>query len=50
MLKQVQHDIFNLHLDQRHSRYEGIAAHSGEYDGKVVEEESARIAKSVGLV
>lgn len=35
--------IFNLHLDQRPTRYEGVTAHSGEYDGAVVENEIARI-------
>lgn len=34
---------FNLHLDQRATRYEGVAAHSGEYDGEVVEREAERI-------
>ncbi len=33
----------NLHLDQRPSVYEGATAHSGEYDGAVVEREAARI-------
>lgn len=33
----------NLHLDQKAPRYEGVTAHSGEYDGKVVENEAARI-------
>ena len=34
---------FNLHLDQRATVYEGVTAHSGEYDGEVVEREAARI-------
>jgi len=33
----------NLHLDQKAPRYEGVAAHSGEYDGQVVENEARRI-------
>lgn len=37
--------IFNLHLDQKRPIYEGVTAHSGEYDGEVVEREAARIAK-----
>ena len=37
--------IFNLHLDQKRPIYEGVTAHSGEYDGEVVEREGARIAK-----
>lgn len=35
--------LFNLHLDQRAPRYEGVTAHSGEYDGEVVEREAERI-------
>lgn len=35
--------IFNLHIDQRATRYEGVTAHSGEYDGAVVEKEAERI-------
>lgn len=34
----------NLHLDQKQASYEGYGAHSGEYDGEVVERESKRIA------
>lgn len=34
---------FNLHLDQRAAIYRGVTAHSGEYDGEVVENEAARI-------
>ena len=35
--------IFNLHLDQKRPIYEGVTAHSGEYDGDVVEREGERI-------
>ena len=35
--------IYNLHLDQKRPIYEGVTAHSGEYDGEVVEREGARI-------
>ena len=35
--------IFNLHLDQKRPIYEGVPAHSGEYEGKVVEQEAERI-------
>jgi len=35
--------VFNLHLDQRASVYEGTKAHSGEKDGEVVEREGERI-------
>lgn len=35
--------IFNLHLDQKRPIYKGAPAHSGEYDGGVVEKEAERI-------
>lgn len=35
--------IFSLHLDQKKVSYEGVHAHSGEYDGKLVEKEGERI-------
>lgn len=35
--------IFNLHLDQKQPSYEGSHAHSGEYEGPVVETEADRI-------
>ena len=37
--------IFNLHLDQKKPSYKGTSAHSGEYDGEVVEKEAERIKK-----
>ena len=37
----------NLHLDQRAPIYAGVTAHSGEYDGAVVEAEMERIAQHV---
>lgn len=37
--------IFNLHLDQKQVSYKGHTAHSGEYDGKLVEQEGERIKK-----
>ena len=37
------HYIFNLHLDQKKPSYGKETAHSGEYEGKVVEEEGERI-------
>jgi hypothetical protein len=40
--------VFNLHLDQRATRYEGVTAHSGEYDGPVVEKERERIVGLAG--
>ncbi|OGE84588.1 MAG: hypothetical protein A3B23_02280 [Candidatus Colwellbacteria bacterium RIFCSPLOWO2_01_FULL_48_10] len=35
--------VFNLHLDQKKPVYEGQTAHSGEYDGSVIEEEAMRM-------
>lgn len=35
--------IINLHLDQKKPIYKGTTAHSGDYQGKVVEEEAERI-------
>ena len=34
---------FNIHLDQRPTRYEGQTAHAGEHDGPVVGEELSRL-------
>ena len=33
----------NLHLDQKKPIYKGATAHSGEYDGELVENEAERI-------
>jgi len=33
----------NIHLDQKQASYTGHTAHSGEYDGEVVEREGERI-------
>ncbi len=35
--------FFYLHLDQKRTSYKGHSAHSGEYDGPVVEEEAERL-------
>ena len=35
----------NLHLDMKKPSYEGTSAHSGEYEGEVVETEATRIKK-----
>jgi hypothetical protein len=40
---------FNLHLDQKKASYQGSHAHSGEYDGSIVEEEMIRLKKLLGL-
>jgi len=37
----------NLHLDQKHPSYERQTAHSGEYDGEIVEKEAERIRKII---
>lgn len=37
----------NLHLDQKRPSYQGVAAHSGEYQGEVVEREAARIRQII---
>ena len=39
--------IFNLHLDQKKPSYSGNRAHSGEHEGRVVEEEAERIKKII---
>ena len=42
-------EIFcSLHLDQRKTVYKGSTAHSGEYDGELVEEEANRIRTMFG--
>ncbi len=35
--------VFDLHLDQKRPIYEGVTAHSGEYEGGVVEREGERV-------
>lgn len=35
--------VVNLHLDQKKPVYEGVTAHSGEYEGEVIEQEAERI-------
>ena len=39
--------IFDLHLDQKKPSYKGSAAHSGEYDGELVEKEAERIKEII---
>ncbi len=41
--------IFDLHLDQKRPIYEGVTAHSGEYDGEVVEREAERVKNNMLL-
>lgn len=40
---EADHYVFNIHIDQKQASYEGTAAHAGEYDGPLVEQEAARI-------
>ncbi len=35
--------LFNLHLDQKKPSYKGSSAHSGEYEGELIEKEKERI-------
>ena len=47
-IKQEKDNVFfNLHLDQKKPSYQGTSAHSGEYDGKLIEQEKERIIKSL---
>ena len=39
--------IFNLHLDQKRPIYKGAPAHAGEYEGKIVENETERIKQAL---
>ncbi|MFA4872201.1 MAG: hypothetical protein WC610_04070 [Patescibacteria group bacterium] len=39
----IEGQYINLHLDQKKASYEGYTAHSGEYDGEIVEQEGERI-------
>lgn len=45
-IKQEKDNLFfNLHLDQKKPSYKGSPAHSGEYDGELIEKEKERIIK-----
>lgn len=35
--------IFNAHLDQKQASYQGVSAHSGEYDSPLVKQELERL-------
>ncbi len=37
----------NLHIDQKQASYEGSRAHSGEYEGPLVQEEVQRIQTEI---
>ncbi len=43
----IEKGCFNLHLDQKAPIYKGVTAHSGEYDGEVVEKEAIRIKQII---
>jgi hypothetical protein len=38
---------FNLHLDQKQPSYQGSSAHSGEYEGDLIEQEAERIKRTL---
>ncbi len=38
---------FHLHLDQKKASYRGSSAHSGEYNGDIVEKEKKRILEII---
>ena len=40
----------NLHVDQKEATHEGSHAHSGEYDGKLVEDEMAYITNYIAYL
>lgn len=39
--------IFSLHLDQKKPSYAGSTAHSGEYEGEIIQKEAERIKKNI---
>lgn len=39
--------LFNLHLDQKKPSYKGSSAHSGEYEGELIEREKERIMEGI---
>ena len=39
--------LFSLHLDQKKPSYKGSSAHSGEYEGKLIEKEKERIIEII---
>ena len=36
-----------LHLDEKKPSYEGYTAHSGQYEGKIIEQEKERLLNSI---
>ena len=45
--QEIKNLIFNLHLDQKRPIYKGAPAHSGEYEGEIVEKEAERIKQTL---
>jgi hypothetical protein len=43
----VDDNWFNLHLDQKAPIYQGVPAHSGEYESEVVKKEAERIKQYI---
>lgn len=41
--QRTQEVFVNLHLDQKQPSYKGASAHSGEYEGDIIEQELKRI-------
>lgn len=46
----VKNNVINLHLDQKQASYQGFNAHSGEYDGPIVEAEALRIIETANCI
>ena len=43
----IENGYFNLHLDQKAPCYQGSSAHSGEYEGEILEKEKERIKETI---
>ena len=40
----------DMHIDQKQPSYGGTSAHSGEYDGRVVEDEARRVTAQIAEI
>lgn len=47
--KDGENVTISLHIDQKKASYEGHTAHSGEYDGDLVEKEIEYIKRVIGI-
>jgi hypothetical protein len=47
MVKDGAEFEISLHIDQKRTIYRGSAAHSGEYEGELLEKEAERIKKKI---